>query len=484
MVYLRFLTLLLYFLVLVDVNSVNAQTLRTDTSDVEKKQPNIILIMADDVSWECFGCYGGEDYETPNIDALAGAGVRFDHCYSTPICTPSRVKIMTGRYSFRNYTHFGYLNPQDKTFGNLLRSAGYETAVAGKWQLNGLYHKAVGCDDSSRPNQAGFDEYCLWQLTKEKGAPDGGERFWSPTLECNGHVLTSKNNANLYGPDIMSDFVCDFIKRERDKPFFVYYPTVLVHNPFVPTPVTIGDQPRDHSANKAPKDRTAQKANFVAMVHYLDQIIGKILRSVDEAGKLENTLILFTADNGTNRAISSQWNGQKITGGKGGTKDMGTHVPMVAFWNGHTPVGHVCSDLIDFTDFYATFAAAAGITLADDDPIDGRSYLPQLNGEVGNPRDWVLCHYQPYWGGFKGSQYVRDERYKLYRDGSFYFVPNDLRELNNLAKGAAGERGETAREQLNRVLKSVPPGPPETGGKNAKHRPTYPDWPAITNVND
>ena len=97
------------------------------------EKPNIILVMADDVSWECFGCYGAEDYKTPNLDRLATEGLRFTHCYSTPICTPSRVKLMTGQYNFRNYTHFGYLNPKDKTFGHLLQEAGYKTAIAGEW---------------------------------------------------------------------------------------------------------------------------------------------------------------------------------------------------------------------------------------------------------------------------------------------------------------------------------------------------------------
>ena len=124
--------------------------------------------MADDVSWECFGCYGAEDYQTPNIDALASKGVRFANCFSTPICTPSRVKLMTGQYNFRNYTHFGYLNPQDKTFAQMMQAAGYKTAIAGKWQLNGLYHNAPGCTDNTRPFKAGFDEYCLWQVTTGK----------------------------------------------------------------------------------------------------------------------------------------------------------------------------------------------------------------------------------------------------------------------------------------------------------------------------
>jgi arylsulfatase A-like enzyme len=448
-------------------------------------KPNIILIMADDVSWEAFGCYGAEDYKTPNIDALAAKGVRFEHCYSTPICTPSRVEIMTGQYSFRNYTHFGYLNPADKTFGNLLQDAGYKTAIAGKWQLNGLYHNAERSTDNTRPFKAGFDEYCLWQVTRGKGANGGGgERFWSPPLEHNGEFLSVEDHAGEYGPDIMSDFVCDFIERNKNEPFFVYYPTVLVHDPFVPTPDTMGSAPRTQAANKAPKDKTAQKENFVAMVSYLDKIVGKIVRKVEAVGQLDNTIILFTADNGTNKGITSRWNGREINGGKGSTTDMGTHVPLIAYWKGKSPRGAVLDDLIDFTDFYATLAEAVGAETGPDDPVDGRSFLPRLKGEQGNPRDWVLLHYQPYWGTFKGKQYVRDERFKLYRDGRFFNVPEDLNEKTDLARGQAGERGETARHKLDRVLEAAPPAPPIEGGKQVKDRPIYPDWKNMVDPND
>jgi arylsulfatase A-like enzyme len=452
----------------------------------DTQKPNVVLIMADDVSWEAFGCYGAEDYETPNIDKLAAHGILFNHGYSTPICTPSRVKIMTGQYNFRNYTHFGYLNPKDKTFGNLMKSAGYKTAIAGKWQLNGLYHKAEGHDDDTRPHQAGFDEYCLWQLTvgaKKKG-DNMTERFWSAPLEQNGKLLSVQDNAGEYGPDIMSDFVCDFIERNQDKPFFVYYPTVLVHDPFVPTPDTIGDAPRTQAANLPPKSAAAKKENFVAMVHYLDKIVGKIVAKLEAVGQLESTIILFTADNGTHPSITSSWHGQDIRGGKGSTTDMGTHVPLVASWKGHTPKGGFLDDLIDFTDFYATFAEAAGIELGKGDPIDGRSFLPQLKGEKGDSRDWVLMHYQPYWGRFTGKQYVRDENFKLYRDGRFYQVPNDLKEATDLAKGQAGECGESARSQLGHVLEAAPPVPLVEGGNRVTNRPVYPEWKNIDNPND
>lgn len=447
-------------------------------------KPNVILIMADDVSWEAFGCYGAEDYKTPNIDALAAEGVRFAHAYSTPICTTSRVKLMTGQYNFRNYTHFGYLNPNQKTFGQMMQAAGYKTAVAGKWQLNGLYNSMPGSDDHFRPQHAGFDEWLLWQVTKGKSIKDGGgERFWSPPLEHNGRLQTIAENENKYGPDLMCDFVCDFMKRSGDDPFFVYYPMLLVHDPFVPTPDNIGDTPRSHDANKAPKDKRARKENFVAMVSYADTIVGRIVDQVKALGQLENTIIMFTADNGTNRNITSRWNGQEIKGGKGGLKDMGTHVPFVASWKGTSPAGVVQNDLVDFTDFYPTLLEAAGVVRADDDPIDGRSFLPQLRGEPGHPRDWVLCHYQPYWGQAPG-QFVRTQQFKLYHDGQYFHVPDDLVEANNLATGSAGPEGEAARELLSTLLKQCPPAPSGKGGKNSKERPLHPDWKNLIDPND
>jgi arylsulfatase A-like enzyme len=376
---------------------------------------------------------------------------------------------MTGKYNFRNYTHFGYLNPEEKTFAQLLKSAGYKTAIAGKWQLNGLSHEAPGNQDSTRPKKAGFDEYCLWQLTLSKSK---GERFWSPLLEQNGIVLSKEDNHEKYGPDIMSDFLCDFMKRHKGEPFFVYYPAVLVHDPFVPTPDNIGDRPRTHGANKQPGDKTARKANFVAMVQYLDKIVGKIVKQIDDLGQLENTIIIFTADNGTNVALTSRWNGQDIKGGKGSTTDMGTHVPFVASWKGKSPIGKVSNDLIDFTDFYPTFAQAAGIKLGKDDPIDGVSFLPQLQGKRGAPRDWVFCHYQPYWGRFKGTQFARTQTHKLYPDGRFYNVPNDLTESVNML---LDQGSEDDRKALQKVLESAPP-PTTKGGKAIKERPTYPNW--------
>ncbi|QEG20226.1 sulfatase-like hydrolase/transferase [Mariniblastus fucicola] len=455
---------------------VAVQTQANANEDAPRK-PNIILIMADDVSWEAFGCYGAEDYKTPQIDRLAREGVRFTHCYSTPICTTSRVKIMTGKYNFRNYTHFGYLNPKEKTFGHMLQSAGYKTAVAGKWQLNGLYNSLPGHDDADRPHKAGFDEYMLWQLTTGKGgAKDlGGERFWSPPIEHNGKFLTKEMNEGKYGPDMFCEFICDFMERNKSEPFFVYYPMVLVHDPFVKTPDTIGDDERLYSANARPKGKAQKKKNFVAMVNYMDKIVGRVAKKVEDIGQAENTIILFTGDNGTNPSITSRWNGQNICGGKGGMKDMGTHVPLVAYWKGHTPKGVVLDDLVDFTDFYASFAEAAGVEPDSDDPIDGRSFLPQLDGRAGNPRDWVLCHYEPYWNK-KSGQFVRNGNYKLYRDGRMFNVPDDLKEENDLSK-STDPQIRAVHDDFLKFLESCPPAPTgERAGSKTKQRPVYPDW--------
>ena len=448
------------------------------------QKPNVILIMADDISWEAFGCYGAEDYQTPNIDALAASGIRFTHCYSTPICTPSRVKIMTGQYNYRNYTHFGYLNPDDKTFGHLMQSAGYKTAIAGKWQLNGLYNNLPGSSDSTRPMKAGFNESYLWQVTTGKQIQQGGgERFWSPPLERNGKMQTVQDNFGKYGPDLLCDFLCDFMDENQNTPFFVYYPMMLVHDPFVKTPDTIGKEPRSQDANKAPKNKEKKKQNFVAMVNYMDKIVGRIVDKVRALNKLENTIIIFTGDNGTNTSITSRWNGQLIQGGKGGMTDMGTHVPMVASWIGTAPEGTVSNNLIEFTDLYPTLAQAAGLALGGNDPVDGRSFLPQLKGKPGNPRDWVFTHYQPYWNK-KPGQFARTQQYKLYRDGRFYNVPADLKEANDLGSTSLSQSNSKTRAKLQIVLDSSPPAPKGAGNRDTKERPTYPDWRNIVDPND
>lgn len=443
-----------------------------------ERPPNVVLILADDVGREAFGCYGGEDYATPEIDRLARDGVRFEQAHATPLCTPTRVMLMTGKYNFRNYTHFGYLDTRERTLGHLLREAGYATAIAGKWQLNGTYNDFPGSRDPRVPGQFGFDEWLLWQVTKEKEGKDGGgERYWNPPLEHNGRLIPGEAQGEKYGPDLFADFLCDFMERHRERPFFVYYPMVLAHDVFVPTPDSRGPDFEVARGNEQPTDAVARKANFVAMVAYLDKMVGRLRSKVEELGLAEDTLFLFTADNGTHPSILSRWRGREVRGGKGGLTDAGTHVPLVARWEGKTPAGAVVADLVDFTDFLPTLAEAAGVAVGPHAWVDGRSFLPQVLGRPGNPREWILCHYQPFWGPAPG-QFVRDREYKLYGDGRFFRVGDDLEEKHDLGPGRGPEE-VSARARLQAVLDRTPPLPPGRGNGADLPRPVYPTWPRL-----
>jgi len=399
-------------------------------------KPNIVLIMADDLGYECLGCYGSKSYKTPVLDKLARTGMRFEHCYSQPLCTPSRVKIMTGQYNFRNYVNFGVLDPKQKTFGHLLQGCGYTTCVVGKWQLYGSVNQSAEFRGTgSLPGQAGFDEHCLWQIT------DRGSRYKDPVMVQNGKTLDGLEGK--YGPDVSCDYALNFIERHKTGPFLLYFPMALVHSPFVPTPDS-KDWGKDNHKNNT--------KYFADMVAYMDKIVGRIVTKLDELGLRENTLVLFTGDNGTARNIRSKMANQVIRGGKGRTTDAGTRVPLVANQPGVIPAGKVCGDLVDFIDFVPTFAEFAGTEIPDDMTIDGRSFLSRLRGEKGNPREWIFCHYDPRWGNRKKRRFVRDKRWKLYANGELYDVPADTLEQN---PNPSGPEAVAARKRLQAVLDSI-----------------------------
>jgi len=403
----------------------------------QEKKPNIVLIMADDMGFECLSCNGSLTYKTPNLDRIANQGVRFTHCISQPLCTPSRVKIMTGKYNYRNYEHFEYLNPNQKTFGNYLKEAGYKTCIAGKWQLNGIAHKLPGNDDLTRPNHFGFDEYCLWQLNKPQSA---GERYANPLIFQNGKKREGLENA--YGDDIFSDYVCDFIERNSDKPFFVYYPMALVHDPFVPTP--------DSPEWKDPTKRyQADNRHFKEMVEYADKLVGKVEAKLKEKGLLENTIFIFTGDNGTNVSITSETISGPIKGGKSFTINAGVHVPLIASWPKYIKKGRVFEPIIEFSDFLPTLVEAAGISSSSKE-IDGISFFPVLKGQVKPTRSTAFVHYDPQW--FETSKnrnrFAQTIEYKLYRDNRFYKIVIDPLELNPLTNLSKNEKKIRSKLQL------------------------------------
>ena len=405
-------------------------------------KPNIVLIMADDMGFECLSCYGSTTYQTPALDDLASRGIRFSHCYSTPLCTPSRVEIMTGQYNFRNYEAFAYLNPEETTFGNLLKNAGYATCISGKWQLS---------KDNSMPAHFGFEEHCLWNMTEFPNG-EGRRRYANPVLERNQELISNEESEDNYGPDICCDYLLDFIERHRNQPFFAYYPMMLVHSPFVPTP----DSPEWQ--DKSRRDETDTRY-FIDMVAYADKLVGSVVDKLEALDLLENTLVIFTTDNGTHRSITSQMDGDiEIVGGKGTMPDAGTHVPMIAFWKGVTPEGGVLDDLVDFSDILPTLTDLADVPIPEGMPCDGQSFLPQLRGNEGNPRDWIFCHYNPRWSSVQkhAGQFAREHRFKIYHDGRFYDVPADRLEKHQIPVGNGGPEGEAARERLQKVLDRMP----------------------------
>jgi arylsulfatase A len=356
-------------------------------------KPNIVLIMADDMGYECIGANGCEDYKTPVIDQLAAEGVRFEQCFANPLCTPSRVKIMTGQYNVRNYVRFGVLDRSQTTFAHQLKAAGYATAIAGKWQLG---------KEPDSPQHFGFDQACLWQHTrgKERGGTTFDTRYPNPQLEINGKPVDYNNGE--YGPDVCSDFLCNFIEEHKSGPFFVYYPMVLVHCPFDATPDSSDWDSKSLGSEsyKGPGNNEDKKRHFRDMVQYNDKLVGKIIRQLEASGIRDNTLIIFTGDNGTDSPIKTNWRGRSIPGRKGRVEDAGTRVPFVVSWPGVIEPAVQETELVDFCDILPTLCDVVQVPLPENYPGDGVSLWPFLSDGGSRQKDHVGVWY-------KGKTWIR-----------------------------------------------------------------------------
>ncbi len=409
----------------------------------ERRKPNIILILADDLGYEGLSCNGSQSCQTPNLDRLAANGVRFTNAHSMPICTPTRVQAMTGRYSFRNYTKFAELNEGEITFGNLLRDVGYATAVSGKWQLGGR-HESVG--------KFGFDEYCLWNFMGK------GNGYWDPHIWQNGKKM--EGLAGKYGPDIHVDFLLDFIERQKENPFFAYWTPNLPHEPYGPTPDSSnrgadGEPQADDLDAGASKTASAKGGKdygdpkyFPEMVAYLDKLVGRVVKKLEDLNLLNDTIIIFYGDNGSGYGTTTRIDGKEIPGGKASTTVYGTHVPLIVHWPVSAVKGAVCDDLMDCSDIVPTLMDAAGACLPADLVVDGRSFLPAVRGERGDPREWVFFHYI-IGRGRPTREWAMDKRWKLYSSGEFYDYLDDPKEKKPIR--AEGE-AEEARKKLQLVL--------------------------------
>jgi arylsulfatase A len=431
----------LRILILGAVLLVTCSVLRAAEAANPTTKPNIVLILIDDFGYECVTANGGESYKTPVMDQLAATGVRFEQCHAQPLCTPTRAQLMTGISNRNNYSRFGNLDPSQTTFGNLLKNAGYTTCVTGKWQLE---------NGSDGPSHFGFDEYCLWQLNQK------GSRYKTPTLEANGKQVESKESD--YGPDLVSDFALNFISHNKDKPFFLYYPMMLTHQPYDATP----DSP-DYLTSKAGKEKgkAGEGSHFADMTAYADKLIGKLVAKLEELNLRDNTIILILGDNGTGKATVSRFMGRDVKGGKGSPTMWGTRVPGIANWPGHFASGKVSSDLIDTTDFLPTICEATGTKVPPELKIDGRSFFPQLLGEKGNPRDWLYVWFNDAGGAKAEFEFAHDANYKLYTDGRFFGLQKDEKEKSPLAEGALDASAKAAKAKLQTALKQYEGPRPE-----------------------
>lgn len=419
-----------YFIALAIVVCLGANLSAADKSS----RPNIVFILADDLGVPGVGCCGGE-FKTPNIDALAAGGIRFERCFAAPLCAPSRALCLTGRYGFRtgvlDNSLGGKVTPQNEVcIAKTLKQSGYATCVAGKWRQ--LTYFTTVADGAAW----GFDEFMIWGVSFDA---DKGERYWDPVYNHNGRPL--KDAKDKYGPDLLHDFAVDFIRRHRDRPFFLYYPMPLVHALILRTPDT------------AP-GVTDHKALYADNIAYMDKLVGKLVAELDRLNLREKTLIVFTGDNGSVNAGNVR--GRKIDGVKHELNEGGSRVPLIANWKGTTPAGKVLNDLVDFTDFYVTFAEFADAKLPEGVKLDGHSFAPQLRGEKGAPRDWIYIQLGQKW-------YARNDGWKLNETGELYDMGDAPFGEKLVSPDQENSGAKNGRKKLQAVLDELNPGAGKAG---------------------
>lgn len=386
-------------------------------SGLGSARPNIVFILADDVSPEMFSCYNPDSpAKTPNIDALAGRGAAFRTCFSAAMCGPSRALLMTGVYGNRTgvfandiwaFQAKAKLFTDQVSWVRQLRDAGYATAIAGKWHCG----RAVPWSD-----EVGFEQYCLWETDEriEMLLGDGGRsgsdgascRYWnSPTIE-NGRRLPS--DESTYGPDVRCDFVMRFMEEQSKagRPFLAYWPTVLPHGPVAKTPRSpapsksllaglwpFGGDPKDSGERAGDED-------FIGMVEYLDELVGRVVARTRELGIYESTWFVFASDNGTANLAKNR-----------GVEE-GVRVPYIIAGPGIVRQGF-SEELTDFSDIAPTLLEIAGVAPDPEVKRDGTSQLPYLLGETSTHREWIYGYTGPVQV-LRTRDYLLEARSPLY----------------------------------------------------------------------
>jgi len=421
-------------------------------------QPNIILILADDLGYGDLGCYGQKKMRTPHIDQLAEEGMRFTDCYAgAPVCGPSRCVLMTGRHTGHsrirgNHCPVGgiavdgkrrmHLTDADLTVGNVLQQAGYRTCLVGKWHLEGYNPEAI-------PLNRGFDEFYGWQMwAMETHNP----AYYPPMRFFNREIRPIPENADgqqgLYETDLVFRQGCDFILRNTNRPFFLFLAPSAPHTPLVAP----DDGPYAGEA-WPPMAKT-----YAAMVHYLDRGVGWIMETLHQTGLDTHTIVFFTSDNGprsepraelTEVADFFDSNGP-LRGYKRDMYEGGIRIPMIVRWPGHVHAGRTDSTPWYFADFMATAADLAGAR--PDTGGDGISMMPSMLGtqKAGGER---LLYWEFFERGFE--QAARWGQWKIVRHGptlpgELYNLTTDMAEQTD----AAGPHPELVTEKLSELTKA------------------------------
>lgn len=312
--------------------------------------PNIVFILVDDLGYADLGCYGNTVIKTPALDGLAREGVRFTNFYAAAgVCTPTRAALLTGCYPKRVGMHKAVLPPKSQnglhpyevTMAELLKGKGYATACVGKWHL--------GESPQTLPTGQGFDSY-FGMAGPNHGASD---------LYRDGKVIEEKGKIELAQlTQRYTKEAVEFIRRSKDKPFFLYLAHGAVHIP--------------HYASEGFKGKSAAGL-YGDMVQELDWSVGEVVRVLKELGLEQNTIVVFTSDNGQHGVAAPP-----LHGGKGSTWEAGQRVPCIVRWPGQAPAGSVSSEMAVIFDFYPTFAGIVGVGLPQDRPIDGKDIEPLL----------------------------------------------------------------------------------------------------------
>ncbi len=424
-------------------------------------RPNFLVIMTDDIGAESFETHysnlsntlDGGQIQTPNINALAAGGVLFNNAYACPLCTPSRVQMLTGQYNYRNNRAFWYLDNVETTFAQRLQADGYATGIAGKWQLSepddhsarhdAGYGMGVGVAPTGPSGgksgrnvtprvlreQYGFESYLLHALNYTEMGESMGSRYWDPHIETasadgSSSVLVSTTSDD-FGPDLYASHLEQFMTDSvaQNKPFLAYMPMNLGHYPFVSTP----------DSTTTMKDGSDERY-FDDMVNYADKLVGQLVDHVDSLGVRQDTVIIFTSDNGTYRTVTINTDERgNVTGEKMYPTEDGTHVPMIVNWQGTIGAGQVSDRPTDLTDVYPTLLELSGAPAGDASILDGKAMV-HADGTVDESKDAAYNFYRPLWGSllntggyppYEKAFAIDRDRIKLYDDGRMYDLQAD-----------------------------------------------------------